>query len=104
MGSFLSLLELAFSLCSPLCNSDRRRGAKRENLVENEITSHEGVHWCRISRIFLTACATVDTFKLVCKLIDVLEPACPPPLFYYIYLYIYLFYFVGGPSQTLISS
>lgn len=61
MGSFLSLLELAFSLCSPLCNSDRRRGAKRENLVENEITSHEGVHWCRISRTFLMACVPLLT-------------------------------------------
>lgn len=56
MGSFLSLLELAFSLCSPLSNSDRRRGVKRGNLVENEITSHEGVHWCRISRTSLMAC------------------------------------------------
>lgn len=43
MGSFLSLLELASSLCSPLCAAAAEEGEPKEgNLVENEITSHEG--------------------------------------------------------------
>lgn len=43
MGSFLSLLELASSLCSPLCAAAAEEEGQREgNLVENEITSHEG--------------------------------------------------------------
>lgn len=43
MGSFLSLLELASSLCSPLCAvAAEEEGPREGNLVENEITSHEG--------------------------------------------------------------
>lgn len=62
MGSFLSLLELAFSLFPSVQKwQKKRRGGVRKNLVENEITSHEGVHWCRISRTFLTACVPLLT-------------------------------------------
>lgn len=42
MGSFLSLLELASPLGSPLCAVAEEEGLKEGNLVENEITSHEG--------------------------------------------------------------
>lgn len=53
MGSFLSLLELASSLCSPLCAAAaEEEGPKEGNLVENEITSHEGGALAWISGTF----------------------------------------------------
>lgn len=41
MGSFLSLLEWALPHCSKHLIATEVQGQK-ENLVENEITSHEG--------------------------------------------------------------
>lgn len=67
MGSFLSLLELASPLGSPLCAVAEEEGLKEGNLVENEITSHEGGALARDKRnvffFFPTAGAPPSTLS-----------------------------------------
>lgn len=62
-GQFSVTVGIGFLSLFPLCAmvTEEEGQKKRENLVENEITSHEGVHWCRISRTFLMACVPLLT-------------------------------------------
>lgn len=53
MGSFLSLLELASSLCSPLCAAAaEEEGPKEGILYEMKLHHMKGARWRRISGTF----------------------------------------------------